>query len=215
MKSITIYVEGGGATNRQQTELRQGFDALFHVQRARAIEQSVRLKLVCAGSRDEAFRGFKNAISKRREDITALLVDSEGEVPLVGRTADLDARIRVQHIRKRDKNWDMRGVLADRIHLMVQSMEAWIVADADALEEYYGKEFRRNALSRRANLEEEPKAGLVNMLDKACKETTKGEYHKINHASAILKIIDPSKVALRCPRFKLFTDWLDQTIAGA
>ncbi len=47
----------------------------------------------------------------------------------------------------------MTGVDARSVHLLAQTMEAWIVADADALSRYYGPGFNARALSRAADLE--------------------------------------------------------------
>lgn len=110
----------------------------------------------------------------------------------------------------------MDAVDAECIHLMVQCMEAWIVADPEALAAFYDQYFKANALPARQNLEEEPKQDLYDKLDKATadKRLIKGRYGKIRHASELLKRIDPAKVAMRCPRFATFTRWLDATIAG-
>lgn len=214
MTSIAIYAEGGGDTSHQRAELRQGLDALLGCSKDKARARRMGWKLVCAGGRQATYEAFVNAITTNPSDINVLLVDAEGPVAHKKGAKPADALVRVWHLRDRD-HWDFESVPPEQVHLMVQTMEAWILADAEGLARYYGKDFRASALSLRQNLEEEPKDGLLKQLVAATKDTTKGEYHKIKHASAILKLIDPSKVALRCPRFKLFTDWLDQTIAGA
>jgi hypothetical protein len=38
---------------------------------------------------------------------------------------------------------------------------------------------------------------------------------KITHASKLLALISPVKVADRCPRFKTFTEWLTAEIEAA
>jgi len=102
--------------------------------------------------------------------------------------------------------------VADRVHLMVQCMEAWIVADPDALEGFYNQGFKRSKLPVRQNLEEEPKVDIYSKLDSATKETQKGSYGKIKHASELLKRIGADKVAGRCQRFRIFQAWLDRAI---
>ncbi len=91
-------------------------------------------------------------------------------------------------------------------------MEAWIVADPDTLEEFYQQNFRRTRLPARDNLEEEPKGDILAKLESATEETQKGQYGKIKHASKLLLMIDPEKVAKRCPRFLIFRVWLNESI---
>jgi len=95
---------------------------------------------------------------------------------------------------------------------MVQCMEAWIVADPDALAKFYGQEFKRAKLPLRVNLEEEPKADLYTRLEDATERTQKGKYGKIRHASELLGLIDPAKVTARCLRFSNFRRWLTEAI---
>jgi hypothetical protein len=95
---------------------------------------------------------------------------------------------------------------------MVQAMEAWIVADPGALEEYYGQHFRRNALPTRQNLEEEPKDDCAAKLATATKPTQKGEYQKIRHAADLLKKISPTNVRARCPHAEIMFSTLAKLI---
>ena len=95
---------------------------------------------------------------------------------------------------------------------MVQCMEAWIVADPDKLEEFYKQQFKKNTLPKRNNLEEEAKTDIYEKLKSATKDTQKGEYGKIKHASKLLEVIRPDTVAVRCPRFKIFQQWLIESI---
>jgi hypothetical protein len=213
LKRISIYVEGGGDTVAQRLVLRQGFDTLLMVQKNKAADHGVGWKLVCEGGRQLAYESFMDAVDSSPDAINILLVDSEVGLPPVPGLAAKDAPVRTRHLATRD-GWRLSGVPPEQVHLMVQTMEAWILADPEALAAYYGKGFRTKALPVRENLEEEPKDGLVPKLDKAVNDTAKRRYRKIEHAGALLKMIDPSKVALRCPRFKLFLDWLEETIEG-
>jgi hypothetical protein len=108
----------------------------------------------------------------------------------------------------------MKGVVQERVHLMVQCMEAWIVADPEALESFYGQGFARGALPARRNLEEQPKGDVSRKLSAATKHTAKGEYKKIGHASKLLQRLDTRKLAVRCPRFTTLTRWLTSVIKG-
>ena len=168
------------------------------------------------GGRKAAYDAFVTAIRNEPASINVLLVDSEDGVAAETGDANRDAEARVAHLNSRD-GWDLTAVSAECIHLMVQCMEAWIVADPDALAKFYGQYFAHNSLPVRPNLEEEPKQGVYDKLDRATSDRrlTKGRYGKIKHAAELLQRIDPDKVANRCPRFAIFTKWLGQAIAGA
>jgi hypothetical protein len=85
---------------------------------------------------------------------------------------------------------------------MIQTMEAWIVADATALAGYYGQQFKGNALPKAANLETVAKADVAKALAKATEKTKKGAYHKVRHAGDLLRKIAPQTVRKRCPSCK-------------
>lgn len=102
------------------------------------------------------------------------------------------------HLVARD-GWNFQGVNDNLIHLMVQTMETWIVADPEALRAYYGQGFRPNALPRHQNLEEVNKSDIKQALDLATQGTQKSKYHKIKHARALLERINPMTVREKCP----------------
>ena len=113
----------------------------------------------------------------------------------------------------RDK-WDLSFASEDAVHLMVQSMEAWIIADPETLASYYGQGFRRRGLPRARNLETVSKADLIRRLEEATERTQKGRYHKIKHATDLLKRIDANKAKNRCPHCRQLFDTLGQIIAA-
>lgn len=180
VKEVRIYVEGGGDQADGKRLLRIGFAQFFK----NAIFKNV--KVIPCGGRDQAFDNFKIALKDHPTALNLLLVDAEAAVD------EMDTPW--NHLYKRD-NWQ-RPMAAkdDQCHLMVQTMEAWFLADQQALQRYYGKEFNTKALSRNPNVEEIAKVQLELSLVAATKLTSKGEYHKIHHAAELLKIIDPVKV---------------------
>jgi hypothetical protein len=205
MSGIAIYMEGGGDSANTKAALRRGMDKFLDRLKQQARLKSWNWKLVCCGGRQKAFDAFINA--KRQGDmrVVVLLVDAEAPVTAV------DAR---SHLRARD-GWDLNGEINTTIHLMAQTMEAWIVADPDTLVQFYGTRFIRKALPRAKNLETVAKADVAAALDNATRSTQKGSYHKIHHASELLARIDPEKVRQRCPSCcRLFTD-VAQAIEGA
>ena len=138
------------------------------------------------------------------DGILVLLVDAEGP-------AESEPRA---YLQARDK-WNMTGVAAQSVHLMVQTMEAWIVADADALSRYYGPGFNAGALPRAPNLESVAKREVERSLRRATERTGKGRYRKIAHASDLLQRIDAETVKARCRHCQRLFDELGGMIDAA
>ena len=187
MSGVTIYMEGGGDSKDGKVALRQGMDALLAPLKRAAERKALHWKLVCCGKRSAALRHFRNAVAAGRVGFVALLVDAEGPV-------SQDPR---RHLASRD-GWDVTFADDGAVHLMVQVMETWIVADAEALAAYYGQRFNRNALPGANNLEDVPKLDVEQGLRRATEKSTKGRYHKIGHARDLLGRIDPGRVRQRC-----------------
>ena len=117
-----VYVEGGGhkALNR---ECRRAFGTFL--EKAGVAPGTV--KLEACGSRGNAYTNFKTDASESIRGV--LLVDAEGPV---------NAQSTWQHLQANDGWSRPAGANDDQCHLMVQIMEAWFLADAEALESFYG-----------------------------------------------------------------------------
>ena len=202
--SVAIYMEGGGNGRDTKGALRRGMEELLEPLKQTARAKSIRWKLVCCGPRDEAFRRFRKTLQDRDDSVVVLLVDAEEEV----------ATAPVAHLQARD-TWNMAGIDANSVHLMVQTMEAWIVADENALRGYYGQGFNAGALPRAEDLEKVGKRDLNSSLHRATQRTQKGAYHKIRHASDLLRRMNAETVKARCPHFRLLFDQLGQMIDAA
>ncbi|MEE8452221.1 MAG: DUF4276 family protein, partial [Thermoguttaceae bacterium] len=101
-----------------------------------------------------------------------------------------------EHLKNRPgDHWDNPGVENEHCHLMVQTMEAWLIADREKFKEYYGQGFQENALPNNPNVEQIGKDTLEDALKRATRNTKKGEYHKTRHAPEILERIRLSEVA--------------------
>lgn len=204
MSSVAIYMEGGGPGKNSQAALRQGMNGFLRRLKDAARAKAWRWRIVCCGPRSEALRGFRQAVTRGGDTVTVLLVDAEGPVQRPCR----------EHLHRRD-GWDMAFAEDDAVHLMVQTMETWIVADSAALAAYYGRGFGENALPNRANLETEPKAAIERALNRATERSKKGRYHKIRHASELLQRIDAERVQERCLHCRRLFDVVGRKIDAA
>jgi hypothetical protein len=98
---------------------------------------------------------------------------------------------------------------------MVCTVEAWLIADPDALAEYYGKGFRRGALPKHDDIEAVPKEQLYQSLDRATAETQKGKYKKIQHCADLLGRLNPDRVRRRASHCDLLFKTLESQISGS
>ncbi len=199
MSGIAVYLEGGGDGRATKEALRRGMDSFLGVLRTEARAQGWNWKVVACGGREQAFTAWAWRGPDAGYPIRLLLVDAEE--PVSGGFADHLAN-------RREDQWPVSAADEDRVHLMVQVMETWIVADASALSSYYGKGFRREALPTDGQLEGVRKYDIAAALRNATQATGPGRYHKTRHAPDLLAGINPDEVRRRCPA----CDRLFQTI---
>lgn len=207
MRGVRLLVEGGGDTRGKGRALRDGFQAFLRDLRERVRERGMRWNLVMCGSRRVAYDRFLHEVSTSSDEFVVLLVDSEEEVTSSAR----------EHLAARPgdewTNWS--GATGRQVHLMVQTMETWLIADVEALRQYYGQGFNERVLPKRQNLEMAPKQEVASGLRRATEKTQKGRYHKIRHAGELLARIDVEKVQSRCPHCKQLFDSLIAEVGAA
>lgn len=196
---IRVYVEGGGDERGTKARLRQGFHTFLNSLVETARSKRVRFQLVACGSRNAAFDNFQTALETHPSAFNVLLVDSEAPVNAEPR----------QYLQQRD-GWDLSHCNSNHCHLMVQTMEAWLVTDLDALSRFYGQGFRANSLPNNPNVEQVGKEQLAAALKVATVRTSKGEYHKTRHAPKILEQLDAVKVRRAAPHCDRLFVTLDQ-----
>ncbi|MGB7282682.1 MAG: DUF4276 family protein [Candidatus Acidiferrum sp.] len=178
--SVLIYVEGGHH-GQTKTACRQAFRRFFE-----KVIPPGSFQVRASGDRASTFQDFRAALEKHANDYVILLVDSE-EAVTTGCW---------QHLRARTGDgWHQPvGTVDDQVHLMVQVMEAWFLADKPKLIAYYGQGFLDKSLPGQPNVELISKQDVFRILQHASRPTQKGEYHKTRHAFDLLEEIDPSRV---------------------
>jgi hypothetical protein len=180
--SVHVYVEGGGPARGGDLagECRKGFSALLEKATGRKVG------ITACGGRNQAYAAFATAVRQRKYDLAVLLVDSEEVV----RAKDPWA-----HLEQRDK-W---ARLEAPVHLMVVCMEAWLLADHEALRGHFGAAFDDGKIPKWPKLWEIDKDTLNRALDDATKGRKKGgAYDKGRDSFKILERVDPAKIE-RCP----------------
>ncbi|HIK07071.1 MAG TPA: DUF4276 family protein [Trichormus sp. M33_DOE_039] len=201
VKEVRIYVEGGGDGKNTKALIRQGFSQFFKPLVELARSKKVKWNIIICGSRNSVFQDFKNALKDHPDAFNILLVDAEAPVKVESPW---------QHLKLRD-NWDKpSGVDDSQCHLMVQVVEAWFIADIETLKKFYGQGFKENSIPKNSNVETIDKDSLEPSLKTATRSTSKGEYHKINHASKLLELVDLATVRKASPYCdRLFTTLQD------
>jgi hypothetical protein len=195
-----LFVEGGGDNDALKSECRKAFAALLE----KAGFKGYMPRIVACGGRRNAFDQFCTAI-RSGENLAILLVDSEASV------AEQDPW---QHVAQRPGDrWEQPdGASADHLHLMVQCMEAWFLADRRALKDFYGQGFNERALPS-APCEQVARPDLYHSLEQATRDTkTKGSYGKGEHSFKLLERLDPRLVRKASPWAERFFSTLDRLL---
>ena len=196
VKAIRIYFEGGGRFTWRT--IKEGFGEFLDPLRQLARSRGLTWDLIAGGSRNDTFEKFRLGLEHHSKAFNVLLADSESRVELPC----------WKHLRRQDR-WDVPDLPEDHCHLMVQTMEAWLVADPDTLARYYGQGFRRKALPDRSDVEAIPKDQLLHSLERATVGTQKGRYTKIRHCSDLLRLLNQDRVRLRAHHCDLFFKTLE------
>ena len=183
---VTIYIEGGGSNNKLGTLFKRAWRDFFA-----SAGFAGRLPVIKrGGGRSQTFASFAKAVRQAGPDeLFILLVDSEGPVR-AGQSA-------WEHLQISDGWRRPAGADDNSVFLMAQAMEAWLLADRDALREYFGQGFNESRLPQRRDPEDVPKDELEPSLRQASADCSQ-QYAKGPVSFAILSKLDAGKVAERC-----------------
>jgi hypothetical protein len=198
MVSVRIYIEGGGDSKDLQSRCREGFRKLIE----RTGFEGRMPSTVACGGRNNAYDMFKIALrSADVNELPMLLVDSEEPVT----TAPW------YHLKSRD-GWDRpAGAEDDQAQMMVTCMEAWIMADHEALRKVFGAHLRESALFPVEDLDRRSRQDLLAALKNATEDCGRGKgYDKGRRSFQILAELDPETLKENLSYFRRFSETLDR-----
>jgi hypothetical protein len=200
---IRIYVEGGGDDKDSKQRLRRAIDTFLKDLKEQARNKRVKWHTVACGTRRKAYDGYRCGARDHPEAFIVLLVDSEEQV----------VSPEWIHLKNRDR-WTLTQDDKDHCFLMVRLMEAWLLADMDAVEGYYGQGFRRITIPF-GGVEGIEKEDVLGFLKDATRDTQKRDYHKARHGPELLEIVDSSKVRAAAPHCERLFSSLETLISSS
>lgn len=184
MIEVKLFVEGGGDSDAQHRLFRENLHELL---KKDGLAGRIP-RIVACGGREQTYDAFKNY----EGGYGVMLVDSEKAVP------DFDEN-NPQTPWQFLAPWQRPAHTSDeQCHLMAQCMEAWLLADWDAVKEYYGKGFNENALPKGGNLPSVSKQALYSALESATAACKKGVYSKGGHGFELAGKVDPARIRASC-----------------
>jgi len=192
VKSIAIYVEGGGDTAQTLEPFRKGISTFLRpvVDQVRA--RRIKWRVIPCGGRKLAYDAFVDAVANEPGVFNVLLVDSEDPIEI---TVSPWSHLRT---RQKDRWAQPAGTDDKRCQMMVACMEAWFLADPEGLSKHYGGNFDLTALPSPVHAETRTKTEINNALERATRNTKAKEYKKIRDGVRLLEKVDPNKVRVYC-----------------
>lgn len=199
-----MYVEGGGG-KEQDVRCREGFRKL--VEKAGFTRPKIPAIVAC-GSREDTYKKFVIALAGKNDGYLILLVDSEELVASPDEAPDSDAVWK--HLKVCDR-WECpAGVVNDQAQLMATCMETWIMADHQALIDFFGQYLQRNALLPPQSLESRTKHEVQDALQHATRNCGKDRaYAKGKKSFKVLGELNPDTLKRHLPHFRRFIATLD------
>ena len=188
------------------SDLRSGYSQLFQAHRDRARAKRLRFKLVAGGPRTETIKDFLRFCSTEPSSLNVLLIDSEG--PVTDTVRYISDSIRSLSV------WNAGGFCSDeQLHLMVQAMEAWFVADPQSLRRHFGRDYNTRALPSPQAAETVSAADLVTAIRRGLPHSRRRRgYDKVSDGVELLRWIDVDIVSQHCVHFRRLWAFLDRSI---
>jgi len=192
IRSIAIYIEGGGDTSQTLVPFRTGMSAFLKPVVEVVRSKCIKWRVIPCGGRKQAYDAFVDALEEEPDVFNVLLVDSEDPIAITVSPWE--------HVNNREgDNWTKPAAADDaRCQMMVACMEAWFLADPDGLRRHFSKHFDASALPPVARVESLTKDGINLALRKATRLTAAEEYRKIRDGAKLLEKVDPATVRRNC-----------------
>lgn len=177
-RDVRLYVEGGYSAESRK-KLRRCFRTFLEKGDEAIRRNRELLQIVFCGGKSSTCDDFQTGLAAHPKAFNILLVDSDAPKDFA-----LSCK---QHL-----GLKINGVEESQFHLMVQEIEAWFLADLDALQKFYGGKFKEKSIRNRSIEQiDQPKE----VLKKACQK----DYDEIDDAASLLEIIDVAKVRQAAP----------------
>ncbi len=205
VRSIAIYIEGGGPTSATRDPFRRGMSAFLGAAVTEIRKRRMQWRPIICGGRQEAYDKFCDALLKEPEVFNVLLVDSEEPVMIPVSPW--------KHLKNRaGDNWDKPAKANDeQCQMMVACMEAWFLADPVGLKKHFGGNFDAGKLPPANQAETRTKSDIDDALKKATTSTPAKEYQKIRDGAKLLEKVNPAEVRKYCR----WCDRLFETLGSA
>jgi hypothetical protein len=110
--------------------------------------------------------------------------------------------------------WNAGGFCSDeQLHLMVQAMEAWFVADPQSLRRRFGQSYTTGHLPSPQSAETVSAADLLTGIRRGLPQSRRRRgYDKVSDGVELLRLIDVEVVSQHCGHFRRLWAFLDRSI---
>ncbi|MEW5986010.1 MAG: DUF4276 family protein [Chloroflexota bacterium] len=193
--SVYLYVEGGGDTREEHIRCREGFRKLLE----KAGFRQRMPRIVAGGGRSTTFDTFRIALQDPGK-VAILLVDSEEPV----------TQTPWGHLRARDQWEQPDGATDEQAQFMVTCMETWILADRDALSEFFGANLHKKALLPLNGLEQRSREEVQEALAQTTRSCGRDrQYQKGKRSFRVLASLNPTTLSQHLPYFRRLVETLN------
>lgn len=100
----------------------------------------------------------------------------------------------------------------DDLHFMVQTMEAYFIADPKSLQNVFGQGYKPEKLPQNPKPEQVEKTRIIPGIQSAIRNCEQKRYTKGRHSFEALEACDPAELRNKMPFFKRFIERLESLL---